>query len=400
MKILLVHNRYQQRGGEDAVFQAEDDLLETNGHTVSRLIFENESIEHRPSAMKMVTLGFAATWSRASARQVREEVERLQPNIVHFHNTFPLISPAAYYACRASAVVQSLHNYRLICPGGLLFRDGHVCHDCVGKSIPWNGAVHGCYRNSRSQTAATSLMLTAHHALGTWTDQVDRYIALSNFSREQFIQGGLPAEKITVKPNFVNMKMRNTQSRENFFLYVGRLSSEKGVETLVQSWQQAKLTVPLFVVGEGPLANLVNEASKEWSWIQSLGYLPKTEVLDLMRRARALVVPSICYEGFPVAIAEALACALPIVASRLGAMAEIVQDGQTGMLFEASNGDDLAEKICWMLKNAAETEKMGKQGRLDYEAKYTPEVNYEMLMDIYSSAIHQAAIRRNVGSRS
>src|SRR5581483_9761958 len=189
-------------------------------------------------------------WSRPAYRVLRELLRAHRPAVAHFHNTFPLISPAAYYACRAERVpvVQTLHNFRLLCPNALFFRDGRVCEDCLGKAVPWPGVAHKCYRGSRSASAAVCTMLTVHRALGTWHTAVDRFIALTDASRRKFVAGGLPADKIAVKANFVDPDPGPGTGAGGYGVFVGRLSAEKGVGTLLKAWQQLGRDVPLKIV--------------------------------------------------------------------------------------------------------------------------------------------------------
>jgi len=409
MRILLVHNRYLQPGGEDAVFEAEKSLLERMGHEVVEFVEDNR----RLNGVNPFKVAVDAVWSRESYRKIRELIREKRPDVAHFHNTFLRISPAAYYACKEEGVpvVQTLHNYRLICPGALLMRDGRVCEDCVGKAVAWSGVVHGCWRGSGVQTAVVSSMLTFHLLLKTWQEKVDLYIALTEFARQKFIQGGLPGEKIVVKPNFIASDELGVMSDElrvmsdevklityhpslttqqSYVLFVGRLSPEKGIQTLLRAWKGLK-RIPLKVLGDGPLRKEVEDfIEKEGlSYVEVLGHRPRDEVFRLMKEARVLVFPSEWYETFGMTIIEAFACGLPVLASRLGAMEEIVEDGRTGLLFEPGNAEDLAEKVAWAWEHPKELEEMGREARREYKAKYTAERNYEMIMEIYGKVVNK-----------
>lgn len=399
--ILPVYNAYLNRGGEDEVFDAEAGLLEAHGHTVLRIRVEADELRQL-SIAKQAQLAVGTVWSRRYYRQFYELATQRQPDIVHFHNTFPLISPSAYVACqhRHVPVVQTLHNYRLICPNVLLFRDGHPCEDCLGRTVPWPGVAHACYHGSRAQTATVAAMLTAHRLRGTWQHDVDRYIALTEFSRQKFIAGGLPPDKIAVKPNFLAPDPGPKTGTGDGFLFVGRLAENKGIGTLLKSWSTGLEAVPLRIAGDGPLADTVHAAACQTRTIDELGRLPRPEIIEQMHAARALIFPSIWYEAFPVTLVEAFACGLPVIASRLGAMAEIVEDGKTGLLFEAGNADDLAAKVRWAWEHPAEMRRMGEAARREYEAKYTAERNYDMLMEIYQQAIEHARRRREKGGNA
>jgi glycosyltransferase involved in cell wall biosynthesis len=382
LRPLLVHNYYQQPGGEDRVFDAETALLESKGHCVSRYEEHNSRIARRNAAGVAVD----AVWSSESARSLGEMVRRHKPDVVHFHNTFPLISPAAFYAVQREgvAVVQTLHNFRLLCPGATLFRDGAVCEECIDQKSLLPAVAYGCYRGSRPATAAVATMLLVHRAKGTWQRKVDLYIAVSEFARRVFVEGGLPADRIVVKPNFVWPDPGAGKGSGGYALFVGRLSAEKGISTLVKAWKELG-DIPLVVAGDGPLAfpehrlKPVPPAGPIF-----LGRQTREEVLELMRDARVLIVPSECYENGPLTVLEAFACGLPVIASDLGAMAEAVTHERTGLLFKPGDAEDLARKVRWAFHNG---DAMRAEARREFEAKYTAERNYELLTGIYAMAV-------------
>ena len=384
MRVLIVHNHYTQPGGEDAVFEAEKALLERMGHEVIPFVEDNARLK----GMNPLKAALNAVWSREAQEKLRRLIRETKPDVAHFHNTFLMVSPAAYYACREAGVpvVQTLHNYRLICPGALLMRDGRVCEDCMGRAIPWPGAVHGCWRGSRLQTSVVVAMLTVHRLMKTWTEQVDVYIALTEFVRRKFIGGGLPAEKVVIKPNFVHPDPGPGEGRGGYALFVGRLSPEKGVRTLLRAWEQLDGKVPLKVVGDGPLAEEVRRAAARLPGVEWLGRKGQEEVYALMGDAAFLVFPSEWYEGFPMVIAEALARGVPILATALGSQGSIVDHGRTGLLFRPGDPEDLAEKVEWAWTHPNDLREMGREARREYEQKYTAEKNYEILMDIYERA--------------
>ena len=394
--LLMVHNYYREPGGEDAVFEAEANLLARHGHRIERVTIHNDGIPDDLGAVGRVQLAARTLWSRQTYQEVRSRRHRLKPDMALFHNTFPLISPSAYGACREARVpvVQTLHNYRLICPNATFFRDGRLCEDCLGKTPPWPGVLHACYRNSRSQTAVVAAMLTGHRLRRTWARDVDVYIALTEFARQKFVQGGLPADRVVVKPNFVHPDPGVGAHDGNFVLFVGRLATNKGVETLLRAWELLEGPVPLRIVGDGPLAWLVQRAGDSRPTIKYEGRLARNAVVALMREARALIFPSGWYECFPLTILEAFACSLPVIASRLGAMAEIVDDGRTGFHFAPGDVADLAAKVKWAWTHPHEMRCMGMEARREYETKYTAERNYSLLMQVYERAMEVAKERR------
>lgn len=378
LRILLVHNAYQHRGGEDAVVESEIALLRAHGHAVETYTRSNDELAGMSSlAMVQQTL-----WSSRTMQEITALIRGFQPDVIHAHNNFPLISPSLYWAAvRAGVpVVQTLHNFRLVCLNALFLREDQVCEDCMGK-VPWRGVAHSCYRNSRLASAALAGTLALHRGLGTYLNKVTRYIALNEFCRTKFIEGGLPAERVVVKPNFVDIDVPEIQQRSGF-LFVGRLSTEKGIAIMADAI--GKLPgFSLRVAGDGPESRLLNGVAG----VTCLGGLQPDAVQGEMGRALALVVPSIWYETFGLVVIEAFASSLPVIASRIGALSELVCDGETGLLCEPGNPSDLADKMAWALAHPEEMAVMGRKARARYEAEFTGDRNYEQLMGIYENAI-------------
>jgi glycosyltransferase involved in cell wall biosynthesis len=385
MNILVAHNLYKQPGGEDQCVAAEVAMLRAHGHNVTQYCLRNESID----AMSRLDVASRTIWSLPAFRELRALFRTLQPQIAHFHNTFPLISPAAYYAARAEniRVVQTLHNFRLCCSNAVLFRDGKVCEACLGKSFGWPGIVHKCYHDSRTASAAIATMVATHRVLGTWQKAVDAYIALTEFSRRKLLEGGLPADKIAVKSNFAYPDPGLGAGTGEYAVFVGRLSAEKGVETLLKGWRHLGGRLPLKLIGDGPLAPLVQEAAKNDATIQWLGNVPLETVYSLVGQAAFLVLPSQCYENFPRVIIEAFAKGTPVIVSKLGAMAEIVDDGRTGLHFNPGDPVDLAEKVRSILADAWKLPQMRQAARQEFDQHFTADVNHHSLMAIYERAL-------------
>ena len=387
MKVLVAHNYYKLAGGEDQCVAAEVAMLRAYGHRVIQYCVSNEATD----GMGRLELAARAIWSRPAFVELQRLIDLHRPQVVHFHNTLPLISPSAYYAAQGAGVpvVQTLHNFRLVCVNALLFRDGKPCEDCIGKMVPWRGVAGNCYRNNRAASAAVAAMITTHRLLGTWRHAVDVYVALSEFSRRKFIEGGLPADKIIVKPNFLYPEPATGSGDGGYAVYVGRLSAEKGVATLLAAWRRLGRTVPLKIAGDGPLAAAVQEAAAENSAIEWLQGIRHESVYDLIGAAAFLVVPSQCYEGFPSVVMEAFATGTPVVVSRHGAMADMVEDGRNGVRFTPGNPDDLAAKVQCLFSDASALKRMRKPARQTFDKNFTAEANHELLMAIYSRAIER-----------
>lgn len=402
--ILLVHNRYRLAGGEDAVFEAEAELLAGHGHRVHRLVVDNDAIPEQPSPIERARLAMRTVWAGHAASAVAREARSVRADVVHIHNFLPLLSPATHGAARATgaAIVQTLHNYRLICPAATLFRDGAPCEDCVGRRVAMPAVVHACYRDSRPETAAVTAMLAFHRARRTWHRDVDAFIALTDFGRARFIAGGLPADRVVVKPNFAADRGEGDPSDDGNaradgsaehryatgpFLFVGRLAQEKGIDILLEAWRRVGAKRQLRIVGDGPLAERVRATAAGLPDVTVLGPLSRDDVDGEMRSAAALVFPSVWYEGMPLTLIEAFAARLPVIASRLGAMEAMVADGRTGILTTPGDVAGLAEAITGAARDAAGLAAMGAAARAAYLEAYDPESNYARLAAIYAAAV-------------
>jgi glycosyltransferase involved in cell wall biosynthesis len=390
MRILSVHNRYLIRGGEDESREAEETLLRQMGHQVDVYEEDNKTIASLTKSQALVR----TIWSQPSYHKIRGQLNQAQYDVVHVQNFFPLISPAAHYAAQSAGVpvVQTLRNYRLLCPNALFFRDNQVCEDCLGKTIPYPSIVHKCYRESLPASAGVTAMLTTHRLLKTWTRKVNLYIALTNFARDKYIQGGLPAEKIVVKPNFVTPDPGVGQGQGGYALYVGRLSVEKGLDTLLAAWKQLNGKLPLKVVGDGPLADEVKIAAQSLKDVEWLGLKSMTEVHALMGDATVLIFPSKWYETFGRVAVEAFAKGTPVIGANIGAIQGLIDSGRTGLHFQPGNAEDLALKVAWLINHADTLKQMRKEARSEFENKYTAQINYKLLINIYRSAIDKYGV--------
>lgn len=393
MKIVLVHNRYQKPGGEDQVFAQELRLLESREHRViTYQRSNNEALTDTP--VQRLLQAKRLIWAEDTKREMHDLLRREKPDVVHVHNTFFQISPSIFAACRDAGVpvVQTLHNFRLLCPGATFFRDGRVCEDCRVTNL-LQSIRHACYHDSYGSTAALALMLEVHRKAGTWLDKVNTYIALTDFAKKKFVQGGLPAEKMRVKPNFVSPDPGGKDTPGEGAVFVGRLSPEKGVGTLLRAWKLLPVPMPLRIFGDGPMRGELQQLANELnlSGVTFMGQVNGDAARSAIKNARLLMMPSECYENFPLTIVEAFSCGTPIICSRLGAMQEIVADGDTGLHFIPGNAEDLAQRAAWAWDHPAQISEMGKAGRREYEQKYTAEANHAHLMSIY----HQAIAARN-----
>ncbi|HMO26087.1 MAG TPA: glycosyltransferase [Tepidisphaeraceae bacterium] len=375
MRILLVHNFYQQPGGEDEVFAAEGKLLESAGHEVHRFTMDNDAID----SMSKLQLARRTIWNAEPAERIARLVREHRIEIAHFHNTFPLISPAAYSAARSAgaAVVQTLHNFRLLCPAATFFRAGRVCEDCVHSRLLTPAVRHKCYRDNRGATAVLGGMLLAHRALGTWRSQIDRYIALSQFARDKFIASGFNAQQIAIKPNFLVDDPGIGAGAGGFALFVGRLTEKKGVRRLI-------------IVGDGPLRNEVCDAVSRNQTIEYLGRQPMPRVLELMGDARALVFPSQWYEGQPRTIVESFARGTPVLASDLGTMREMIIPNETGWRVPSGDVESLGKSLENLFDERISLDPMRVAARARFERDHSADRNLMMLLDIY----HEARRRR------
>ena len=387
-RIAHVHNYYQHAGGEDEVFAAEQQLLASRGHYVAQFTVSNELISSLPKWQ----MAKRTVWNAEMKRELAAFFSRERPEIAHFHNTFPLLSPAVYSAAkeRRVPVVQTLHNFRLICPGALLFRDGHVCEACLGRRFAWPAVLHSCYRHDRAATAVTAVMVWAHSLVGTWRSAVHRYIALSEFSRQRFIAGGLPADRVVVKPNFLAADPGLGEHSDDYALFVGRLSEEKGLRVLLEAWSNHRLSVPLKIVGNGPLESLSKTSPENVEWC---GWRDKATVIGLMKAARVLIVPSICYENFPMTIVEAFATGLPVITTGHGSLKEIVVHGKTGWHTAPQDAASLASAVDDAFCHRRAHAKAVRETRHLFEQNYSAEANYRRLVQIYdeASAVAQAS---------
>ncbi|HEX8060552.1 MAG TPA: glycosyltransferase family 4 protein [Cyclobacteriaceae bacterium] len=386
MKILLIHNKYKQAGGEDGVFTTESELLRGFGHQVEEIVFDNSVIESLWSKM-LNGLGFF--YNHRSAKLISKKIESFKPDIIHVHNFVPLVSPAVFWVANRHRVpvILTLHNFRLVCPSATLFHKNSIYEKSLSSVFPFDAVLKGVYRNSILETAILALTVGLHHMMGTWKYKVDFYIALTSFAKAKFVGARmpLPSSKVLVKPNSVQDCGMGQQRRRDHFLFVGRLVEEKGLRTLLQA--AFLLPFKLIIIGEGPLQQEVIEHMKVNPNVVYLGPQNKTTVISHMKACAALVFPSLWYEGLPLTMIEAFSAGTPVIASNHGAMAELIQDGINGLLFEPGNERDLVRRMNEVLEERVDVDAMSELARATYLRFFTPERNYNLLLTIYNKAI-------------
>jgi glycosyltransferase involved in cell wall biosynthesis len=387
MRCLTVHNFYQRRGGEDVVFEAETAMLRQAGHAVESFTLHNDELAAKS---KLGSLALTL-WNGEAYRALQGQIARFRPHVIHFHNTFPLMSSSVLSAARQSkaAVVMTLHNFRLLCPSANLYRNGAICTDCLPRTIKWPGVLHRCYRGSRMASGAVASLSAFQYLTGS-LNGVDRFITLSRAAQDQFLAAGFPADRLVVKPNFIPPPPEPLvrQPRERMALYVGRLVAEKGLHTLLQAWHGPDAPqIPLAIVGEGPLALPADSGDGRIMW---LGRRDPAEVHSLMRRASLLIFPSEWCEPFGLTIIEAFANGLPVVAARIGAPGELVDPGITGATFEPGSAAGLAKAVRNLLDSPEQLDAMGRHAQDVYRWEFSPERNLERLNAIYRDAMRSA----------
>ncbi len=394
MKILIAHNRYQQLGGEDQVVQAEAAMLERRGLCVKQLPFDNEAINGFAGQVRAAAYCF---FSPSAYRRVQQAIRSFEPDVLHVHNFMPTLSPAVFFAGRRGRVpiVQTLHNYRLICAKGTLYRDGQPCERCSDQNSFLPGVALGCYRGSRLGSAVVGGTMALHAGLGTWQNRVDRYIALTDFAARKLGSGRVPSDRIRVKPNFVPDRGIGS-GEEPVALFVGRLSEEKGIATLLEADAAGALPLPVILVGDGPLRDQVEAAcARPGSRLTAVGHQSSAQVLERMKRAAVLLVPSVWYEGFPVSVVEALSVGLPVIASNHGGLPEIVPDGECGLLHIPGVAASLVAAMRAFCAMSVEQKlKLRITSRKRYMDRYSEAINYEQLVDIYAEAAAAAEHHR------
>lgn len=371
-------------------------MMERRGHEVVRFIRHSDSLSAR-GTLGIIQGALSTPWNPWSAAAIRREVARFKPDVVHVHNTFPLLSPAIFRSIGHSAAsVLTLHNYRLFCPAAIPMRAGRVCTECLDRKSSWSALKHGCYRGSRLATAPLALSVSLHRKIKTWDRHVNAFIVLTEFQKKVMTEAGLPADRVYVKPNFYpgNPEAHVWTNRGNYVVFAGRLTKEKGIDDLIRAWIMWGESAPeLRILGDGPLRKSLQQLASESTeaHITFLGQLSSADAERQIADSRLLVLPSICFETFGMVILEAFSYGTPAAVSDAGPLPTIVRDGVSGIIFEAANAASLFQKVHSAWNSPGLLERLGEGARSEFAAFYTAEANYERLMEIYSAALTRRA---------
>jgi glycosyltransferase involved in cell wall biosynthesis len=388
MRVLQIHNKYKLAGGEDVLFESENSLLVANGHTVEKLYFDNKEISASPAGK--LKAGIQSLYNFTSEKIVQKSIDTFKPEIIHVQNFFPILSPAVFFVANRNniPIVATINNYRLICSNAILYRDNHVCEDCIKKVFPLDGIVHKCYHGSGIQSAGVTLMSSFHKVIGTWQNRVDKFIiAMTDFGKEVFITSSLklPREKCVLKPNFVFDAGVGENIREDFYIFFARLTEEKGVNVLLDSLKHYHYR--LKIVGDGPLKDRVLDAIKDYPNVEFLGFQKLDFVMSEVKKSKAVIMPSTWYEALPLSVLGTLSTGTPTIISDLPPFRELITSEYDGFHFKTGSPEDLAATIKYFDDSAEEHKLMYGNARQTYLDKYTPQKNYEMLIKIYEEVI-------------
>ncbi len=372
-------------GGEDTVFRSECELLSAHNHDVRTLHVHNNAFPDT----SVMRAAFTTLSNNDAVARFRSLASKFEPNLVHIHNFFPLLSPAVHRCAHQLGfpVVQTIHNYRFACAASTLSRNGKVCTKCLQSPVGLPALRHACYRGSRVATAGLLAAFGWHQLIGTWSRCVTLYIALTEFMRSTLSAGSIPSSRIRVKPNFLPQDPGAGSGDGGYALFVGRLAPEKGLDVLITAWMDQAEFPPIYVVGEGPLKQRLAAEARAASNVRFLGHQSSPDVLSLMKQALFLVVPSSWYEGFPLVLAEAFATGLPAIVSGHGSLAEIVRDGENGLHFRPGDPHSLRSAVASILSHPDRLAAFRQAARREFLLKYSAAANYSLLSQIYEEAI-------------
>lgn len=390
--VLMAHNYYQVPGGEDTVFHNEVNMLEKNGHKVTKYTRHNDEIKN--GLLSKLKLGIDTIFSFKTYKEVKKLIDENDIDVVHVHNTLPLISPSIYYAARAKKVpvVQTIHNFRLLCPGATFTRNGEICEDCISKGLG-QSIKHRCYRGSLAQTFIMYAMLKFHMSIGTY-DKIN-YITLTEFNKKKLLSLVKGESKIYVKPNFVEKREQNERTLEDYFVYIGRLDEIKGINFLVEAWKEIDENIELYVIGTGPEEERVRTYIEKNNLknVKLLGFMQREEAFEVIEKSRAIVIPSKWYEGFPMTIAESFSLGVPVIGSRLGNIESIIENEKNGLLFENSNKEELKNVIECIFYNKELNKMLGDNAYQIFINYYTDKINLKKLEEVYNDLVGDKSVK-------
>lgn len=399
MKILIIHNKYKIEGGEDIAVEMDIKLLNKHNHTVLEYFRDNRNIK---SIIDKIKVFARIVYSVDEREKIKHILEKEKPDIVHVHNIFPLVTPSVYDACyeKKVPVVQTLHNYRIVCVNGLFLRNGKVCEECLKGSL-LSAVKYRCYKNSVLGSVATARMVSHHKMKQTWNKKVDGFIALTDFSKKKFVEYGLQDNKIYTKSNYIpddanafaRKEIEDTEMDEVYAIYVGRLSEEKGISVLLDAWKKIQ-GWKLKIVGDGPLKEYVVKNSKNNDLVEYLGKKSNIEVHKLLLKAKVFILPSICYEGFPIVVLESFSKGVPIISSNLGSLASIIEHKKNGLLFNVMDTNDLVSKIVELFSDKLLYQNMVNNILKNCSKQYSEKGNYNQLMSIYTDVLEKYDYKR------
>lgn len=384
INVLMAHNYYKVPGGEDTVFHNEIKMLEKNGHKVTKYTRHNDEI--KGGVLSKLRLAIDTIFSLKTYKEVKKLIDENDIDVVHVHNTLPLISPSIYYAARTKKVpvVQTIHNFRLLCPGATFTRCGEICEDCVSKGLE-QSLKHKCYRNSISQTFIMYTMLKLHRIIGTYNKI--NYITLTEFNKQKLSILVKDKSKIHVKPNFVEKREQVKRKLEDYFVYIGRLDDIKGINFLVEAWKNIDKNINLYIIGTGPeeekLKHIISE--NRLNNVKLLGFMKREDAFKVIEKSRAIIIPSKWYEGFPMTIVESFSLGVPVIGSKLGNIESIIEDGRSGLLFTANSEESLKEVINKVFCDRGLNVDLENNAYKLFKEKYTDEENYRSIEKIYNN---------------
>lgn len=388
---MLLHNKHRSGApsGDDIVVSREIELLRKNGHEVCFYGKYNDAID-KWSLFRKIRLFFEIPWSTTAQKELTTILEEQKYDIVHIHNIFPQFSISIYETLKRFNLpfVHTLHDFRLFCANAFLFRNGRVCELCPTKHYLYS-VKYRCFQNSLLKSIPSAFMIK-YSKKNENTLHPDYYIVLTEFAKSKIVDFGINPRRIFIKPNFISEQLSSSKETLNYAAFVGRLSKEKGIDIILKSLQAKKCKkIPIKVIGDGPLSVYVEQKIKEFGLkqIDILGLKSHRETIEYIKKARFLIMPSLCYESFPVTLIEAMAMGTPVIATNIGALGYLIRNHETGILTSPGDVEDLANKITWLWEHDEERKKMGENARKEFEEKYTPEKNFKILMNIYEKAI-------------